>query len=307
MEGFTPIVIDNLISGNKWSVKWGPLEVVDLMDYDRIQKIFEIYKPLAVMHFAAHAYVGESIKYPIKYYNNNIIGSLNLLNAMEKTNVKYIIYSSTCSTYGIPKEIPITESHLQKPINPYGTSKLVVEQLLNKFNGESIIKSIILRYFNAAGADLDSELGEWHDPEPHLIPNIIDVLLGNKKTINIYGNDYDTHDGTCIRDYIHVKDLAIAHILSLKYLLRINKSEIFNLGTGAGYSVYEIIKEANNITKSIVNYKILERRQGDPDILVANADKAKQKLKWSPKNSSIERILNTSINWYKYGRKSYET
>ena len=300
-------MIDNLCTGNKWSVKWGPLEVADLMDNDRVLEIFHLYKPIAVMHFAAHAYVGESIENPIKYYKNNVIGTLNLLDVMNKTKVKFIIFSSTCSTYGIPNDIPITESHTQNPINPYGTSKLVVEQILKNYNETRFIKSIILRYFNAAGADLECEIGEWHAPEPHLIPKIIDVALGDEKTINIYGNDYNTPDGTCVRDYIHVKDIAIAHILSLKYLLKVKKSEIFNLGTGVGNSVYEIIKEANNITKSIVNISLSERREGDPGVLVANAEKAKLILGWKPKYSSIDIILKTAINWYKHGRKNYKT
>ena len=270
-------------------------------------QIFNSYKPIAVMHFAAHAYVGESIGSPIKYYNNNIIGTLNLLNVMDKMKVNFIIFSSTCSTYGIPNEIPITESHEQKPINPYGTSKLIVEQILKNYNENKSLKSVILRYFNAAGADLEGEIGEWHDPEPHLIPKIIDVALGNKKTINIYGSDYNTPDGTCVRDYIHVKDLAIAHVLSLKYLLKVKKSNVFNLGTSVGNSVYEIIKKTNIITKSIINTSISERREGDPDVLVANAEKAKLILGWEPKYSSIDIILKTAIDWYKNGRKNYET
>ena len=253
------------------------------------------------MHFAAHAYVGESMGFPIKYYKNNIIGTLNLLDVMDKTNVKFIIFSSTCSTYGVPLEIPITESHLQKPINPYGTSKLIVEQILKNYSKTKNIKSIILRYFNAAGADLEGEIGEWHDPEPHLIPKIINVALRNEKSIKVFGNDYSTPDGTCVRDYIHVKDLATAHVLSLKYILKTEKTEIFNLGTGVGNSVSEIIQEANSITNSTINISFSDRRDGDPAILVANAEKAKQILGWTPKYSSIEIILKTAINWYRNG------
>ncbi len=259
------------------------------------------------MHFAAHAYIDESIKFPTKYYYNNVIGSINLLEVMVMSNVKFIIFSSTCATYGVPEKIPIIESNTQKPINPYGTSKLVVEQILKNYDKVRSIRSVVLRYFNAAGADLENEIGEWHEPEPHLIPKIINVALGNKKTIRIYGNDYNTPDGTCIRDYVHVKDLATAHVLSLKYLLKEKKSEIFNLGTGNGNSVYEIIEKTNKLTETIINARISQRRKGDPDVLVANAEKAKLILGWEPKYSSIDIILKTAIDWYKNGRKNYET
>ena len=241
-KGYETIIFDNLINGHREFVKWGEFILGDLADKEQIRLCFEKYPIKAVMHFSAFAHVGESVAEPARYYHNNVVNTLHLLDVMLECNVKYFIFSSTCATYGNPTEIPITEGHSQNPINPYGKSKLMLEEMLKDYGRAYDLNYIILRYFNAAGADPDSELGEWQEHESRLIPVALDVAMGRRDALEIFGTDYDTPDGTCIRDYIHVTDIAEAHILSLEYLLNDGKSEIFNLGNGSGFSVKEVIQ-----------------------------------------------------------------
>lgn len=296
-KGYQTIVIDNLISGHRESVKWGIFELCDLADIEQIRHLFKKYSIRAVLHFAAFAYVGESVQNPQKYYINNVTNTLNLLQVMLEANVNYLVLSSTCATYGNPVEIPITENHPQNPINPYGKSKLMIEQILKDYCDAYGLNYVLLRYFNAAGADPDAEIGEMHEPETHLIPNILDVALGKKACVKIYGTDYDTFDGTCIRDYIHVTDLAKAHLLALEYLLARGKSEAFNLSNGIGFSVKQVLEKAREITDKDINAIKEERRPGDPPILIGNAKKAMTILKWQPEFEDLSIILETAWSW----------
>jgi UDP-glucose-4-epimerase GalE len=298
-NGFEPICYDNLSTGHREFVKWGPLEVGNLHDTSLLVKIMQKYKPAAVIHFAASAYVGESVADPFKYYQNNVGGTLSLLEAMQKTNIRKIVFSSTCATYGMPNPNHhlIDEDCPQSPINPYGQSKLMIEKILNDLAKQNKISQISLRYFNAAGADKDCEIGEKHDPETHLIPLAIEsALKGN--LLNIYGTDYPTPDGTAIRDYIHVEDLADAHVKAVEGILLKTKSEFINLGTGKGFSVSEIIRALESLGLQ-VNFKNIRRREGDPAYLIANPNKAIQLLNWKPKYTQIQDILKTAINWHK--------
>ena len=297
-NGYEPITFDNLSRGNKWSVKWGPLEVGDILDITKIESVMKKYRPAAVMHFAAFAYIGESFENPVMYYRNNVVGSLNLFETMIKLGIQNCIFSSSCATYGIPQQVPIPVNHPQNPINPYGMSKLTIERMLRDFEKAYKLKHVSLRYFNAAGADPDGEIGELHIPETHLIPLILDVAVKDKGYIEIYGNDYDTPDGTCIRDYIHVSDLAEAHLLALNYLLYNGKSKSFNLGTGKGYSVLEIINTIKRLSGKNIPFQIKPRRLGDPPILMADASSAIEILGWKQKYSSIGREVNDALKWH---------
>ena len=297
--GYMPITYDNLVHGHLWAVKWGPLEVGDLSNRRRLDAVIEKYNPEAVIHFAAYAYVGESIDNPGKYYRNNIGGTLNILDAMKDHEIFNIVFSSTCSTYGIPKTLPIPEDHPQNPINPYGSSKLMVERILKDFAYAHGIRYVSLRYFNAAGADPDAQIGEDHDPETHLIPLVLDVALGKRNNIKIFGTDYETPDGTCIRDYIHVTDLAEAHLLALDYLRNNEKSNVFNLGNGNGFSVREVIETAEKITQKQIEALDWARRPGDPPVLVGSSDKAKKVLGWAPVYNDLESIIKTAWQWHR--------
>ena len=297
-EGYKPIIFDNLSTGNKFALKWGNFIYGDLNNINSIRKIFSDYSIDAVMHFASYSIVGESVESPQKYYQNNVVGTLNLLSSMLEFNVKKIIFSSSCATYGIPQKIPITESHYQNPINPYGQTKLIIEKILSDFNNAYDLKYVSLRYFNAAGADPDCEIGECHIPETLLIPLVLDAALNEKNHIKIFGTDYPTKDGTCIRDYIHVTDLANAHILSLEYLLNGNVSDIFNLGNNTGFSVREVIDTATMITKQKINFISEKRRDGDSPILVGSADKIKDILRWKPKLNCLHDIIKTAWKWH---------
>ena len=289
VKGYETIVLDNFVSGHKEAVQWGILSEGDIGDISHTSKLFEEYPIKAVMHFSSYINVGESVQHPKKYYINNVLNTMNLLNSYlehssEKT--KIFIFSSTCAIYGQPKVVPITEDNPQKPINPYGESKLMIEKILQDYHKAYGLNYSILRYFNASGADPSGTIGEKHDPETHLIPLILDVALGKRDAIHIYGTDYETEDGTCIRDYIHVNDLAEAHILALKNLLdnapmNKGKSSIYNLGTGRGYSVYEIIKASKKITGVDLEVREIERRLGDAPILVADPQKIMTELGWS--------------------------
>ena len=297
--GYLPISYDNLVYGHEWAVKWGPHEVGDILDRKRLDEIIVRYEPKAVMHFAAFAYVGESMVYPMKYYRNNVAGSLNILEAMKEHHIDKIVFSSTCSTYGIPVEIPISESHPQIPINPYGSSKLMIEKILNDCDHAHGIKYISLRYFNAAGADPDCETGEDHYPETHLIPLVLEVAAGRKPAITIFGNDYDTPDGTCVRDYIHVTDIASAHVLAMKQLETGSQSDVFNLANGQGFSVKEIIEATSSITGKEIPFIVGPQRPGDPSRLIGDANKAIQTLGWNPRHTDLSFIIGTAWNWLK--------
>lgn len=292
------IVIDNLIRGHKEAVpKNVPLEVIDLLDYSSLSNVIKKYKPNAVVHFAAFAYVGESVENPQLYYLNNVVGSFNLIKAAVESEIKKFVFSSTCSIYGNPLMIPISEKESSKPINPYANTKLMIETILKDFDTAYGLKYVALRYFNAAGADPNGEIGESHNPETHLIPLVLYTALKKREKVLVFGNDYDTQDGTCIRDYIHVIDLADAHLKALEYLEKENQSTVINLGTGKGNSVLEIIKKAEKVSGKEIPYEIVGRRPGDPAILVADNKKAKEILNWSPK-FSIEEILESAWKWH---------
>jgi UDP-glucose 4-epimerase len=300
------IVLDNLMYGHKEIVEnvlKAKLIVGDINDSNLLERIFETHQITAVMHFAAYAYVGESIKHPAKYYWNNVVGTLTLLKAMIAASVKNIIFSSTCATYGIPQQVPIDENHPQHPINPYGTSKLMVEQILTDFAGSYGLNSVIFRYFNAAGAHPSRLLGEDHTPETHLIPLVLMAALGLRESISILGTDYPTADGSCIRDYIHVCDLARAHVLGLEYLLEEQKNQVFNLGNGNGFSVKEVIETAKTVTKKQIKVVESERRPGDPAILVGSSQKALKILGWQPKYPDLEQIIAHAWNWHQQRHK----
>jgi len=298
-KGHETIVFDNLIYGHESAVKWGQFVLGDLSDINQLRLTFKQYEITAVIHFAAYAYVGESVEEPEKYYFNNVSNTLNLLKVMREFNVDKIIFSSTCATYGEPIESPITEKHPQSPINPYGQSKLMIEKILSDYSNAYNLKYVALRYFNAAGADISADIGEDHDPETHLIPLVLDAAIGKRKDIKIFGTDYETGDGTAIRDYIHVSDLADAHVLSLEYLESGGDSNVFNLGNGNGYSVKEVIDMARQITQKKINSVEVERRPGDPDILVGSSEKAKKVLGWEPKHFKLKTIIESAWNWHK--------
>jgi UDP-glucose 4-epimerase len=297
-KGHQVVIFDNLSRGHIESIPAAvQFEKVDLLNYNQLTSSLKKYKIDAVIHFAAFAYVGESVVNPQLYYNNNLVGSFNLLNALKENSINRIVFSSTCSVYGNPIKIPISEDESTKPINPYAWTKLTIEQILKDYDTAFGFRFISLRYFNAAGASSDCTIGESHNPEPHLIPNVLSSTFANKNKLQIFGNDYPTHDGTCIRDYIHVEDLADAHVKALKYVKFENKSDIINLGTGKGNSVKEVINVVEEVTGRKVNSTIVKRREGDPAILVADNKKAKDILGWGPKYD-IKGIIKTAWQWY---------
>ena len=300
-KGYNVIVLDNLVYGHAELIKDIPnvkLIIGDINDATTLEKVFKNHNIEAVIHFAAYAYVGESVTDPNKYYRNNVVGTLTLLETMLKAGITKIVFSSTCATYGIPKILPIPESHPQVPINPYGMSKLMVEKILKDFDQAYGLKSVIFRYFNAAGADPHNQLGEDHHPETHLIPLVLLAALGQRDAVSIFGTDYPTPDGTCIRDYIHVSDLADAHILGLEYLLSENESNVFNLGNGQGFSIKDVIQTAKEITGKSIPIKFSDRRPGDPAILVGSSEKAKQILGWNPQYSSLYEMITHAWRWH---------
>ncbi len=298
IEGYDTIVYDNLIYGHKEAVKWGNLIIGDLNSISELENVFDNYEIEAVFHFAAYAYVGESVHEPEKYYYNNVVNTLNLLSVMRKHGCDKIVFSSTCATYGEPENIPITEDMIQNPINPYGKTKLMIEKVLEDYNRAYGINYVILRYFNAAGADPDSELGESHNPETHLIPLVLDAASGIRECITVFGTDYNTRDGSCVRDYIHVTDLANAHILALKYLEKGGKSDSFNLGNEKGTSVFEIIESVKRV--SHCDFKVIcdKRREGDPATLVGSSEKTRQILGWRPIYDDIDTIVYHAWKWH---------
>jgi UDP-arabinose 4-epimerase len=281
------------------SVKWGPFEEGDILDRSRLDEVIQRYSPIGLMHFAAYAYVGESVGNPGKYYRNNVIGSLTLLEAARDHRIDKFVFSSSCATYGVPKSTPISEGSLQQPINPYGASKLMVERMLADFELAHGLRYATLRYFNAAGADAEGEIGEDHDPETHLIPLAIQAAMTGAPELAIFGTDYPTHDGTAIRDYIHVTDLAEAHVLALKDLLKGGESMALNLGTGSGHSVRQIVEMVESVSRRTVPARRADRRAGDPPDLVADSSRAMDRLGWRPVHSSLHEIVETAWRWHR--------
>ena len=305
-NNYHPIILDNLIYGHRQAVKRGTFFEGSMQDAALLQKIFSDYPVAAVMHFAAFCCVGESVTDPARYYENNVANTLELLEIMIKHNVSNFIFSSSCATYGEPVEIPITELHPQNPINPYGRTKLMVEQILSDFKTAYGLRSICLRYFNAAGADPEGELGEDHNPETHLIPLVLQTALGQREQTEIFGDDYPTKDGTCIRDYIHIDDLAQAHLKALEKLFSGASGGAYNLGNGDGYSVKEVIHLARKITDRPIPARVIKKRPGDPAVLVGSSKKAKTGLGWEPKYPALESIIETAWNWHKNHPQGYQ-
>jgi UDP-glucose 4-epimerase len=299
--GYQVVILDNLVYGHRDLVEkvlQVELIVGDTSDRSLLDHLFKTRSIDAVMHFSAYAYVGESVTDPAKYYRNNVLGTLTLLEAMLAASIQKFVFSSTCATYGVPEFIPIPENHPQNPINPYGASKLMVERILADFDVAYGLRSVRFRYFNAAGADPDGSLGEDHNPETHLIPLVLLTALGKQQAISIFGTDYPTPDGTCIRDYIHVSDLADAHILGLEYLLNGGKSEVFNLGNGNGFSVREVIAAAEQVTGLTIPVHQSDRRPGDPPYLIGSSEKARNILGWQPQYPGITDIMAHAWQWH---------
>ena len=293
------IVVDNLQSGHRKAVFVEHFYEMDLRDKEALDKVFKEHDIEAVIHFAANSLVGESMEKPLEYYDNNVYGMMCLLQVMKENDVKKIVFSSTAATYGEPKQIPILEDAVTNPTNTYGETKLTMEKMMKWFDRAYGIRYVSLRYFNAAGAHESGEIGEDHRPETHLIPLILQVPLGKREKIYIFGEDYPTEDGTCIRDYIHVMDLASAHFLALEYLRKGQPSEIFNLGNGNGYSVKEVIETARKVTGHSIPAEVADRRPGDPAVLIASSEKAKKVLGWKPQYESLEKIISDAWNWHK--------
>ncbi len=298
-------IYDNLSKGHRQAILGGVLIKADLSDKKRLDKVFKKYKPQVVIHLAGFIEAGESMFKPAKYFQNNVLNGLNLLDAMVKNKIKYIIFSSSAAVYK-PQRIPLREESVLKPTNVYGQTKYIFEKLLEYFDKNYGLKFISLRYFNAAGADLSGEIGEDHRPETHLIPNILKVALGQKRYLEIYGDDYPTKDGTCIRDYIHVTDLAIAHILALKFLIKNKKSKIYNLGSEKGFSVKEVLEKCILVTKKIIPVRIVPPRAGDAPILIASSKKIKKELGWQPKFSTLETIIQTAWEFHQRYPNGYK-
>ena len=301
--GLEPVVFDNLVYGHEWAVKWGPLVRGDLADRALLVDVMKRHRVDAVIHFAAYAYVGESVTNPRKYFGNNVTGSLNLLDAMLDAGVRDVVFSSTCATYGEPQRVPIAEDHPQNPVNPYGESKLAVEKMMHWYANAYDFRYAALRYFNAAGADPDGEVGEVHDPETHLIPLAIEAAVGAGE-LSIFGTDYPTPDGTAIRDYIHVADLADAHVRALAKLRGGTKALRLNLGTGQGHSVRAVVASVSKITGRPVRSREVGRRAGDPPALVADARQAGEVLGWKPRYPELDVIVEHAVRWRAHGKRA---
>ena len=296
--GYQPIVFDNLSRGHREAVRWGPLIEADLADRKRLVAALETYQAAAVIHFAAYAYVGESVSDPAMYYRNNLGGSLSLIEAMRETGVDKIIFSSTCATYGVPADSPIRESAPQLPVNPYGETKLAIERALHWYGEAYGLRSVLLRYFNAAGADSEGEIGEFHEPETHLVPLVLQAALGQRPHLDIYGTDYPTADGTAVRDYTHVADLAEAHLRALEHLCAGHESIALNLGTARGHSVREVIAAAESVCGRSIPWHAAARRPGDPPVLVADPTRAAERLGWRAQYSDLQTIIRTALAWH---------
>lgn len=301
LAGYTPVTYDNLITGWQDAVKFGPFEQGDLLDRARLDEVFDKYKPAAVMHFAALSQVGEAMSEPGKYWTNNVTGSLNLIEATVAAGCKNFVFSSTCATYGEHDNVVLDEDTPQLPLNAYGASKRAIEDILRDFDAAHVLNHVIFRYFNVAGADPDGEVGEFHRPETHLIPLMLDAIDGKRDGLTVFGTDYDTPDGTCIRDYVHVCDLVDAHVLGLNWLEHGKGSRVFNLGTGTGFSVMEVIGHSKAITNRDVPYSIGPRRAGDCTKLVSGSIRAGAELGWTPKSSTLETMIADAWRWQQNG------
>lgn len=298
-QGFTPVTVDNLSRGHRDAVRFGPLVEADIGDRDALGQVFSTWKPAAVLHIAGFAYVGESVSDPGLYYDNNTARTLVLLEAMRAHGIGRLVFSSSCATYGIPEDNPIHEGTPQRPINPYGESKLMVEQMLRAFDAAYGVRFAALRYFNAAGSDPETEIGWFHDPETRLIPRVLMAAAGKIPYLEMFGEDFPTPDGTCIRDYIHVCDLADAHILALRHLLNDGSSQYLNLGIGRGYSVKEVIRAVEAVTGLSVPVKVGPRRPGDPAVLIADAGQAREILGFSPSFVDLRALIGHAWAWYR--------
>jgi UDP-glucose-4-epimerase GalE len=298
-QGFEPVVVDDFSSGHRDFVRWGPVEELNALDLDKLRAVVERHKPVAAMHFAAFSQVGESVAFPEKYYRNNIVGGLNIAKCLVETGVGCLVFSSTAAVYGDPTSLPITELTPQVPINPYGRSKKIVETILSDIGDANGLRSISLRYFNACGADVDGDIGEDHDPETHLIPRIIYKAMGKDFPLKVFGNDYPTPDGTALRDYIHVTDLAQAHVLALLHLLDGGGSASMNVGIGEAYSVFDVIESVRRVTKSQIDFDLSDRRAGDPAILLADTQKIKSTLGFEANCSGLDTIVESAYKWHR--------
>jgi len=299
--GYTPITYDNLSTGWQEAVKFGPFEQGDLLDRARLDEVFAAYQPSAVMHFAALSQVGESMVKPGLYWHNNLTGSLNLIEAAVAANCQNFVFSSTCATYGDQDNVVLDEDCAQHPINAYGASKRAIEDILRDFEAAHGLRHVIFRYFNVAGADPEAEVGEFHQPETHLIPLVLDAVAGKRDALTIFGTDYDTPDGTCIRDYVHVMDLVEAHVLGLKWLSEDKQSRVFNLGTGTGFSVREVVDQAGHVTNAPVPMIEGDRRPGDCTRLVSGSLRASQELGWRPDRSTMKQMVQDAWRWHQTG------
>jgi UDP-glucose-4-epimerase GalE len=295
-RGHLPVTYDNLARGHRSAVKWGPLETGDILDRDRLRTVIAHYRPAAIMHFAAFAYVGESVESPLLYYRNNVAGSVALLDAAMEFGPLPFIFSSSCATYGIPERVPISEDQPQRPVSPYGQSKLFVERMLADLSRSHRLPWMALRYFNAAGADPEGEIGETHDPETHLIPLVL-AAARDRTPVSVFGTDYDTPDGTCVRDYVHVNDIADAHIRALDHLLSHGESGAINLANARGYSVREVIAAAERICGRAIASVAAPRRAGDPPVLVGSAERARALLGWQPVRSDLDALIADAGRW----------
>lgn len=298
-KGYEVLTVDNLSEGNSWAVLYGELRVVDLLNYKALEEVFLEFKPEAVIHFAAKVKVPESVKKPLLYYENNLMGTINLLQAMKRTGTEYLIFSSTAAVYGIPENMPVSEEEPTKPINPYGWSKLFAEQVIRDFSYSTGLKYAILRYFNVAGADPEGKIGQVSKEPTHLILRAVKVATGKLPYIEVFGTDYPTPDGTCIRDYVHVIDLCKAHLDALEYLQKGGESDTFNVGYGRGYSVLEVINKVKEISGVDFEVRYAPRREGDPPALVADSRKIKEKLGWKPEYEDLGLIIKTALDWEK--------
>lgn len=303
-QGYEPVTFDNLSTGWRDAVKFGPFEQCDLCDLEQVRAAFAKFDPVAVMHFAAFSQVGESMQDPAKYWRNNVLGSLNLIQATVEADVRQFVFSSTCATYGDHDNVVLDENCPQEPINAYGASKRAVEEILENLRHSAGLQSVVFRYFNVAGADPDAEIGEFHQPETHLIPLMLDAIDGKRDALTVFGTDYDTPDGTCVRDYVHVVDLVEAHVLGLKWLQSGKGSRAFNLGTGDGFSVKEVVRHSKAVTNKDVPIVMGPRRAGDCTKLVSGSTRAKAELGWSPTRSNLAEMITDAWRWHQNG--SYE-
>jgi UDP-glucose-4-epimerase GalE len=296
-KGFNPVSYDNLCSGNKSHVLWGPLEIGDIRDQTRLSEVIRLHQPEAIMHFAAHIQVGESVVNPLKYYDNNVFGSFCLLNMARKHDIRQLVFSSTAAVYGLPDSDTISEDHPLRPVNPYGHTKLAMENMIRDCATPYNMNYAILRYFNAAGADIDGEIGSFYKVDTHIIPLLMSIASGNIKEIRIFGGDYPSPDGTAVRDYIHVQDLADAHVLALLHIRENNSRLTLNIGTGEGHTVQDVVNMARRVTKHSIPARSSPRRSGDPYKLVANATQARNLLNWRPLYSDLHTIVSTAWQW----------